>query len=152
MRHSFALDENIWVFACRGLNRLNKPDSSSILLIELIAKNHHIVTFNDELYRKTMQKLSTWITKRSPNGLRVMRLLNALKDEDETFLFWQREDDPDYDETEIPRKDRFFVRLVVGTSSILVTEDGPVLNAVAKVLPGLIACRPPQAIPYAQEV
>ncbi len=151
MKHSFALDENIWVFACRGLNSRNARDNSSILLIGLIAKNHHTIAFNDELYRKTMQKLSSWLFKRSPNGLEVMRLLNSLKDDDETFVFWQGEDDPDYDETEIPRKDRFIVRLAMGTNSALVTEDGPVLDAVVKVLPGLIARRPPEAIPFAQE-
>ncbi|MBI2171133.1 MAG: hypothetical protein HYU30_03815 [Chloroflexi bacterium] len=151
MTRRFALDENVWVFACRGLNERNVRDNSSVRLIGLIVKNHHAIAFNDELYRKTMRKLSAWTSKKSPNGLRVMRLLNSLKNEDETFLFWQGEDDTDYDETEIPRKDRFIVRLAVGTSSVLVTADGSVLGAVARVIPALIARRPEQAIPLAQE-
>ncbi len=151
MKRDFTLDENVWVCACTGENEHGQIDNSSFRLLELIALNEHKLVFSQELWRKCLSKLSSQRHQNAPLSARTFGLLNQISRNPGTFSLTPFPDDPPYNEELVPLDDRYVVRLAVTTQSILVTTDDRLLPVLKRVVAFLMALRPEQAIPFAQE-
>lgn len=152
MKHEFTLDENVWVLAAKGRDDRNRVDDTAARLIQLIAQNHHRIVLNQELLTKCHKKLSALRSSgRAFYGGQVLRSFLAMAFDEDFCRQEETGTDPPYDETAIPRKDRFIVRLAFITASILVSTDRKLLNSARAVLHDSNALRPEHAIPYAQE-
>lgn len=120
MKHTFVLDENVFVSANTGQNAHNRVDYSSSLLVLQIGRNCHRIAWNAEL-RRRYGRLNDRLSRRREYDpfMKASRLIfhfmaNQGKNlHNESCLKL----DPDLE------NDSHIVSLAVFTEGILVTED-----------------------------
>ena len=122
MKFTFLLDENIVRFALEG-------NVGAIELVQRIGKNCHRLTFCHELWEKYRQHFSH---RRSDP--RIRRLIDSIM-RNSLKLEYVLYTDPIEGEESLPRKDVYLVRLAASSQATLVTEDGPLREALTHSTP-----------------
>jgi predicted nucleic acid-binding protein len=142
MKHTFVLDENVFVFAIKMRDERGRVYDAPARLIESIAKNCHKIVVNTELYRRYCRH-ADHIPKEvvASKAMRVIfhMLQNASKS------IWNECTQECNFEGTIPQDDRPIARLAACTGAILVTKDKDFEVAAAR----LKVVSPEKAIEYA---
>ena len=152
MKHTFVIDENVFILAHVLQNEHGEPDLSSIQLIVAIRVNRHAIALDPDLWRRYCQKANWSLVSTAPSVIGLIR--DAMSDSEtcrfETNLPAIAKED------QVPADDVLIVRLAVLTRAILGTTDAQLKNALeaASIVAdtGIRVLLPEAALPFAQEV
>lgn len=129
MKHSFLLDENILYHAVRGVDRRDRPDTTSAELLLRIAENCHHICLDQQLLTRYWRHLQRLVDEPAPAFQPLNFILEFLHNSAKAHVDYH--EPPDLpDEITVPREDTYVVRAALLTKSVLVTADDELRNSV----------------------
>ena len=153
MKHTFTLDENVFIFAHSLKNERGHDDLSSSELVKAIAANCHSFALSLEVFRRYSRRADALRDQGiAASGIPVMPLL--MQAAVAKKLEYVHDPPPLTREAELHNDDIPLVRLAGATRSILATTDDRLRKRLNQTgiarESGFEALRPEAALPFAQ--
>lgn len=130
MKHRFLLDENILHFAIKGVDRNDRPDTSSTEVVRLIAQNCHTIVVNKFLLDRYWRQIARIQKEKVRFAAEPVTFINELLRKAEKWSFEHAECPTLPDGLTVPAEDIEIVRLALLARVVVVTGDEPLTLAV----------------------